>query len=119
LEARFGVVDLLRFEDDPQEVAVIPGAVRLDPLQIRRKRRIYMPGNLELVLYCGSKNNFVSARVAAAMRKHGIQRIRVLTGGLAAWKALQFPLSTESLDPEAEMARLRIEMFPPWRNVKR
>jgi membrane protein DedA with SNARE-associated domain/rhodanese-related sulfurtransferase len=115
---RIGVVDLLRFEDDPQGVAVIPGAVRLDPLQIRRKRRIYMPGNLELVLYCGSKNNFVSARVAASMRKHGIQRIRVLTGGLAAWKAMQFPLSTESLDPEAEMARLRIEMFPPWRSAK-
>ena len=58
---RIGIVDLLRFEDDPQGVAVIPGAVRLDPLQIRRKRRIVMPANLDLVLYCGSKNSFVSA----------------------------------------------------------
>ena len=116
---RIGIVDLLRFEDDPQGVAVIPGAVRLDPLQIRRKRRIVMPANLDLVLYCGSKNSFVSARVAAAMRKHGIDRIRVLTGGLAAWRALQFPLNTESLDPEEEMARLGIEMFPPWSKVKR
>ncbi len=110
-----GIVDLLRFEDDPQGVAVIPGAVRLDPLQIRRKRRISMPANLELVLYCGSKNSFVSARVAAAMRKHGILRIRVLKGGLAAWRALQFPLNMESLDPAAEIARLGIEMSPPWR----
>lgn len=115
---RIGIVDLLRFEDDPQGVAVIPGAVRLDPLQIRRKKRIYMPGDVDLVLYCGSKNSFVSARVAAAMRRHGIQRIRVLKGGLAAWRSKQFPLHIESLDPEEEMARLGITMSPPWRNAK-
>jgi membrane protein DedA with SNARE-associated domain/rhodanese-related sulfurtransferase len=113
-----GIVDLLRFEDDPHGVAVIPGAVRLDPLQIRRKRRIVMPANLDLVLYCGSKNSFVSARVAAAMRKHGVLRIRILKGGLAAWKALQFPLKTESCDPEEEIARLGIEMTPPWRTIR-
>jgi membrane protein DedA with SNARE-associated domain/rhodanese-related sulfurtransferase len=112
-----GIVDLLRFEDDPQGVAVIPGAVRLDPLQIRRKKQITMPDNLDLVLYCGSKNSFVSARVAAAMRKHGIARIRILTGGLAAWRALQFPLSLEPRDPEAEMTRLGIEMSPPWHSI--
>lgn len=116
---KIGIVDLLRFEDDPQGVAVIPGAVRLDPLQIRQKRRIYMPGSLDLILYCGSKNSFVSARVAAAMRRHGIRRILVLRGGLAAWKALQFPLHIESLDAEEEMARLGIKMFPPWRDFKR
>lgn len=77
-----------------------------------------MPKELELVLYCGSKNSFVSARAAVAMRKNGIQRIRVLAGGLAAWRALQFPLSIESRDPEAEMARLGIEMIPSWRSTK-
>lgn len=115
---QIGIVDLLRFEDDPQDSAVIPGAVRLDPLQIRHKRRIYMSANVELVLYCSSKNSFVSARVAAAMRKHGIQRIRVLAGGLAAWKALQYPLQIGSVDPEVEMARLGIVMFPPWRRTE-
>jgi hypothetical protein len=45
-------------------------------------------------------------------------RIRVLTGGLAAWRALQFPLSLESLDPEVEMTRLGIEMFPPWHTTR-
>ena len=112
-----GIIDLLRFEDDPQGVSVIPGAVRLDPLQIRRKRQIVMPENLELVLYCGSKNRFVSARVAAAMRKHGVSRIRILKGGLAAWKVLKFPLRDESCDPEEEIARLGIEMTPPWRST--
>jgi membrane protein DedA with SNARE-associated domain/rhodanese-related sulfurtransferase len=111
---KIGVVDLLRFEEDPQGVAVIPGAVRINPLEIRRKRRIVMPADLDLVLYCRSKNSFVSARVAAAMRKKGIQRIHVLAGGLAAWKALGFPISAEFADPRAELLRLGIEMFPPW-----
>jgi len=112
------IIDLLRFEDDPEGTSVIPGAVRLDPLLVRRKKRILMPKELELVLYCGSKNSFVSARAAVAMRKNGIQRVRVLAGGLAAWRALQFPLSIESHDPEAEMARLGIEMIPSWRSTK-
>jgi membrane protein DedA with SNARE-associated domain/rhodanese-related sulfurtransferase len=109
-----GIVDLLRFEDDPHGVALIPGAVRLDPLQIRRKKRIIVPANLDLVLYCASKNSFVSARVAAAMRKHGVRRILILTGGLTAWRLLDFPLDIQSADPETEMARLGIEMVPPW-----
>jgi len=109
------VIDLLRFEDDPQDSSVIPGAVRADPQRMRQGRRIVMPKDLDLVLYCGSKNSFVSARAALAMRKHGIRRIHVLQGGLAAWKALGFPLSTELADPNAEMKRLGIQIFPaPW-----
>lgn len=115
---KIGVVDLLRFEDDPQGVSVIPGAIRLDPLEIRRKKRIRMPAGLDLVLYCNSRNSFVSARVAAAMRKHGIERIRVLNGGLNAWREREFPLSSDSGDPEAEMARLGIEMSPPRHSAK-
>ncbi len=88
---RIGIVDLLRFEDDPQGTALIPGAVRLDPLQIRRKKRIFMPENVDLVLYCGSKNSFVSARVAAAMRKHGIHRIHVLKGGFGRLASTSIP----------------------------
>ena len=65
------VVDLLRFEEDPEGMAAIPGAVRLDPLEIRRKKRIVIPSDVNLVLYCRSRNSFVSARVAVAMRKHG------------------------------------------------
>ena len=60
---KFGIIDLLRFEEDPQGVAAIPGAVRLDPLEIRRKERIAVPPDVQLVLYCRSRNSFVSARV--------------------------------------------------------
>jgi membrane protein DedA with SNARE-associated domain/rhodanese-related sulfurtransferase len=114
---KFGVVDLLRFEEDPEGVAAIPGAVRLDPLEIRRKKRIVVPGDVNLVLYCRSRNCFVSARVAVAMRKHGIHNIHVLAGGLEAWKGLGFPLTEQFADMEAEVDRLGIEVSPPWKHL--
>jgi membrane protein DedA with SNARE-associated domain/rhodanese-related sulfurtransferase len=112
--AKVGVIDLLRFEEDPEGVAGIPGAVRLDPIELRRKKRIVMPPDVDLVLYCRSRNSFVSARVAAAMRKHGIQNVYILTGGLEAWKGQGLQLTDEFASTEAELARLGIEMSPPW-----
>lgn len=110
---KFGVVDLLRFEEDPEGVATIPGAVRLDPLELRRKKRIVVPDDVNLVVYSRSRGSFVCARVAVAMRKHGIRNVHVLAGGLEAWKSLGFPLSDEFADMEAEVARLGIEFSPP------
>ena len=111
---KVGVIDLLRFEEDPEGVAAIPGAIRLDPLELRRKKRVMMPPDVDLVLYCRSRNSFVSARVAAVMRKHGIRNVLILTGGLEAWKARGLPLTDEFATTEAELARLGIEMSPPW-----
>lgn len=116
---KFGVVDLLRFEEDPEGVGAIPGAVRLDPLELRSKKRIVIPDDVNLVLYCRSKNCFVSARVAIAMRKHGIRNIHVLEGGLEAWKGLGFPLTERFADIEAEVARLGMEVSPPWKSIPR
>lgn len=110
---KIGVLDLLRFEDDPEGAGGIPGAMRVDPRELRKKRRIVMPPELDLVLYCGSGSGFASARVAAIMRKRGIARIHVLAGGLKAWKASGYPLSLELADPQAEMIRLGVELFPP------
>ncbi len=108
------LIDLLRFEDDPQGVAGIPGAVRLDPPEIRRKKHVLVPAEIDVVIYCHSQNTFVSARVAAQMRKHGVGRVRVLEGGLAAWTSLGYQLSATFADPEAELKRLGVEVSPPW-----
>jgi membrane protein DedA with SNARE-associated domain len=70
--ARIGVLDLLRFEDDPESSCAIPGAVRADPSRMRHKTRTVVPKGVDLVLYCNSKNDFVTARVAASMRKTGV-----------------------------------------------
>lgn len=108
------VVDLLRFEEDPEGVPGIPGAIRLDPLEIRKKKQVHIPGDVSVVIYCQSRNSFASARVAAAMRRHGIQRVQVLAGGLKAWKARDYPLSTKFADPLSELTRLGVEVQPPW-----
>jgi membrane protein DedA with SNARE-associated domain/rhodanese-related sulfurtransferase len=117
-KAKVGVVDLLRFEEDPEGVAGIPGALRLDPLELRRKKKIVVPPDVDLVLYCRSTNSFVSARVAAAMRKRGIANVHVLAGGLEAWKGLGFPLTAELVDPQAAMTRLGIKVWPPLQNIR-
>jgi membrane protein DedA with SNARE-associated domain/rhodanese-related sulfurtransferase len=114
---KVGVIDLLRFEEDPEGVAGIPGAVRLDPLEIRLKQRIVVPSDVNLVLYCRSRDSFVSARVAVAMRKQGIHNIHVLEGGLEAWKRLGFPLTEQLADMETEVARLGIVVSPPWKHI--
>jgi len=111
---KLGIIDLLRFEEDPEGVAATPGAVRLDLREIRRKKQVVMSTSVGLVVYCRSKNSLVSARVALAMHKHGIQNIHVLAGGMDAWQSHGFTLSSEFADPEKELARLGIEVLPPW-----
>jgi len=111
--AKIGVLDLLRFEDDPEGSCAIPGAVRADPGKMRNKTRTVVPEGVDLVLYCNSKNDFVTARVAASMRKSGVPRILILKGGLEAWKAAELPLNTDFADPLLELKRLGVEMFPP------
>jgi thiosulfate/3-mercaptopyruvate sulfurtransferase len=86
--------------------------MRADPSEMRHKTRAVVPEDIDIVLYCGSRNSFVSAREAAMMRRKGVRRIRVLEGGLAAWKAPGFPLSSELADPDAELKRLGIELLP-------
>jgi membrane protein DedA with SNARE-associated domain/rhodanese-related sulfurtransferase len=109
---KVGVIDLLRFEEDPTEVPGIPGSVRLEPAEIRRKKLIHVPDDVNVVIYCRSKNSFASARVAVAMRKHGVQKIHLLAGGIEGWKARGFPVSHAFADPKTELARLGVEMTP-------
>ena len=116
-KAKVGVVDLLRFEGDPEGVAGIPGAMRIDPLELKRKKQIVVPPGVDLVLYCRSRNSFVSARVVTALRKRGIHNIHILAGGLEAWRSLGFPLTGEFPEPEAEMKRLGIGVWPPMRTL--
>jgi 3-mercaptopyruvate sulfurtransferase SseA len=74
-----------------------------------------MPPDVDLVLYCRSQNSFVSARVAAVMRKQGIPKVHVLKGGLEAWKARGLPLTDDFASTETELLRLGIKMSPPRR----
>jgi membrane protein DedA with SNARE-associated domain/rhodanese-related sulfurtransferase len=79
------VFDLLDFEARDGEIAGIPGALRVDPKRMRTARRLKIPDGVEIVLYCSSKNEFASARVAEALEKRGFTAVWVLEGGLEGW----------------------------------
>jgi rhodanese-related sulfurtransferase len=88
------IVDLLSFEEGEDEgLAGIPGAVRMDPVRLRRRIRVVVPENVGIVLYCSSSGELASARVAVALQRMGISNVWVLEGGLASWKKEGFPVT--------------------------
>jgi len=75
------------------ESPAIPGAVRIDPWRLEQYAGVEIPSSEEVVLYCASPGEFVSARVALALRKRGVERVHPLAGGFQAWRNLGFPVS--------------------------
>jgi 3-mercaptopyruvate sulfurtransferase SseA len=111
---KIGVVDLLRYEAIEQELAGIPGAVRADPDQLRKAERVVVPEGVSMVLYCSSKNEFTSARVAEAFKKLGVSDVWILEGGLDAWVAEGRP-TTHDFSTREELAERLGVVIPPSR----
>ncbi len=105
---RMAVFDLLNFEAREDAAVGIPESVRVDPTRLRKSPRIAIPEGVNVVLYCSSKNEFASARVAEALRKRGITDVWVLEGGLEAWMQEGRPVTTVFQTPEEVAARLGI-----------
>jgi rhodanese-related sulfurtransferase len=110
---KIGVVDLLRYEAMDREFAGIPGAVRADPDHLRKSRRVVVPEGVSMVLYCSSKNEFTSARVADALRKMGVSNVWILEGGLDAWVAEGRPTTTSFSTIEELAKRFGVVIQPP------
>jgi membrane protein DedA with SNARE-associated domain/rhodanese-related sulfurtransferase len=110
---KVGVIDLLRYEAMDQEVAGIPGAVRVDPERLSQGQHTTVPPGVSLVLYCSSKNEFTSARVAQALSKIGITDVWILEGGLDAWVAEGRPTTVKLSTREELAARLGFVIPPP------
>jgi rhodanese-related sulfurtransferase len=68
---------------------------------------------VDIVLYCSSRNEFVSARVAEALQKRGIKNVWVLEGGLDAWVLHGRPVTMKLSVGEEVAARLGI-VLPHW-----
>jgi rhodanese-related sulfurtransferase len=45
-----------------------------------------------VVVYCSCPNEATAVRIAMALRKRGITRIRPLLGGLEAWRERNYPV---------------------------
>jgi rhodanese-related sulfurtransferase len=105
---RMAVFDLLNYEAREDAVAGIPESVRVDPTRLRKSPRVAIPEGVNVVLYCSSKNEFASARVAEALRKRGITEVWVLEGGLEAWVQEGRPVTTIFQTPQEVATRLGI-----------
>jgi membrane protein DedA with SNARE-associated domain/rhodanese-related sulfurtransferase len=109
---KVAVFDLLYYEAEERNIPGIPGAVRVDPEKMRITPKTALPEGVEIVLYCSSRNEFVSARVAQALERLGIANVWVLEGGLEAWVLDGRPVTLDMPTGEQVAARVGI-VFPP------
>jgi len=86
------LVDLQGLSD---HAMAIPGAVRINPHRLEQYKDVEISPSQEVVLYCGCPGEFTSARVALALQRRGIGRVRPLAGGLQAWCDRGFPVTSE------------------------
>lgn len=105
---RIAIFDLLHYEAREGEIAGIPGAVRIDPARLRSAPHLVVPDDVDIVLYCSSRNEFVSARVAEVLQKRGFKNVWVLEGGLDAWVLDGRPITMTLSKGEEVAARLGI-----------
>jgi membrane protein DedA with SNARE-associated domain/rhodanese-related sulfurtransferase len=105
---KIAVIDLLSFEDGDEDAEGIAGALRFDPVRLKAAPFVFVPEDLDVVLYCSSPREIISARIAISMRRRGIKDVWVLDGGLDAWRKLGLPLSKEFSTAEEMAGRLGI-----------
>jgi membrane protein DedA with SNARE-associated domain/rhodanese-related sulfurtransferase len=112
---KVAVLDLMSFEPDTEGpgVMAIPGAFHVDPARLRTSPQITVPDDVELVLYCSARRDVVSARVAVALERIGVDRVWVLEGGLKAWREQGFPVAHSLEAPEVVAERLGIKLPEP------
>lgn len=110
--SKVALLDLLDFEEETgfESLQAIPGAFRIDPSRLRKSPQIVVPRDIEIVLYCSSRSDLVSARAAVALKRIGIKNVWVLEGGLHGWRENGLPLSEFPEAPTAVAARLGVRL---------
>ena len=105
------IIDLLSFEEGPENSVGIPGAVRMDPARLRSRSKVLVPERIGIILYCSSSGELTSAQVAVALQKKGISNVWVLEGGLTAWQKEGFSVTSHLSTPGEAAERLGIKMI--------
>lgn len=93
------IVDLRHPLDVLAAPQLISGAIPVKPDEIDA-HVASIPRDAEVILYCTCPNEETSLSVRGLLVKRGFQHVKVLSGGLPAWKREQLPL--EPLYPELE-----------------
>ena len=110
--SKVALLDLLDFEEeaDIESSTAIPGAFRIDPSRLRNSPRIFVPDDIEIVLYCSSRSEIVSAQAALALERIGVENVWILEGGIHGWREKGLPLSQFPEAPEAVAERLGVRL---------
>jgi rhodanese-related sulfurtransferase len=85
--------DIVIVDTQPREYfdeAHIPGAVNL-PYTDRIRPPVNLPRTRTLVLYCPCEHEEESAEMAGKLRKLGYTKLKLLQGGLPAWREAAHP----------------------------
>jgi len=76
---------------------VVAGAVRIDPQQpADSARRLGLPQDAWIVLYCTCPNEETSGRAARDLKRRGYTRARALVGGMDAWRDAGLPMAAKA-----------------------
>jgi rhodanese-related sulfurtransferase len=79
---------------------VIPNAIPVPPAELD-ERILKISRNYAMVLYCTCPNDETSLKAYQQLKDRGFRRVKVLTGGLPAWKQKSLPL--QDLYPDLEV----------------
>ena len=85
-EKRIGMVIDVRSPMSQEITGRIPGAVTVDPQNLKFDLIAIEPQS-EVVVYCACPNEATAVQVAKALVQHGFKRVRPLHGGIDAWIA--------------------------------
>ncbi|MGI4757883.1 MAG: rhodanese-like domain-containing protein [Janthinobacterium lividum] len=105
---KIAVIDLLSFQGHDETEFGIPSSVRMSADRLKSGPHLNVSADVEIILYCTSDQEFMSARVAVALQRRGIPSVWVLDGGLEAWQRAGFSLSAEFADSDELAQRLGI-----------
>ena len=114
-KSKVAVLDLLNFEEETGSgsLEAIPGAFSVDPSTLWKSPSITVPDDVEIILYCSSRRDMVSARAALGLKRIGVDKVWVLEGGLQAWREHGYPVSLSLEVPEVVAERLGVRLPRP------
>lgn len=73
---KLALIDLLGFEGhDPVEQG-IPGSIRMSAARLKIGPKLLVPKDVEVVLYCSSRQQILSARVALGLKRREFDQCR-------------------------------------------
>lgn len=93
------IVDLRHPLDVLAAPQLIPGATCISPQDVEKSIG-EIPREADVVLYCTCPDDASSLNAYRRMKDRGFRNVKVLTGGLPAWKQAKMPL--QELYPELE-----------------